>query len=360
MFYYVCKRCNYVSKQKIDMKRHLDKKKKCKLNPENICSLSNDEMYNLSLDKQVALPPKKNNKNIPEQILSVNDTYINDIINNNIQKTNNNFYSNKICTDTAYLDNENHIQKINRVEEIITSNTKQNIVVESNLLDNDDDSKHLCINCYRYFSTKSNLIKHQNRKICKMMQKDITINNNQETKNQHINNQKTINIININMNGIKGFDEDWDVSKIDIKKKIDILLSKYKFSKTLDNILSNDANLNVIINNDIGVVYKSEKNKYEPMARKEIMEKSMDKIYKHLKDFYEDIKESDIKEYSDNALDILSNEYNDIELKYTRYNKLEESKSKGDEALMYYYNKIKSEAEKKYYEMIEDEDINNY
>ena len=59
MFYYVCKRCNYVSKQKIDMKRHLDKKKKCKLNPENICCLSNDEMYNLSLDKQVALPQKK-------------------------------------------------------------------------------------------------------------------------------------------------------------------------------------------------------------------------------------------------------------------------------------------------------------
>ena len=159
---------------------------------------------------------------------------------------------------------------------------------------------------------------------------------------------------------LRGFDEDWDVSKIDIKKKIDILLSKYKFSKTLDNILSNDANLNVIINNDIGVVYKSEKNKYEPMAKKEIMEKSMDKIYKHLKDFYEDVKDSDIKEYSDHALDVLSNEYNDSELKYTRYNKLEESKSKGDEALMYYYNKIKPEAEKKYYEMIEDEDINNY
>jgi hypothetical protein len=364
MYYYVCKRCNYVSKQKIDIKRHLDKKKKCKLNPENMCILSNDEMYNLSLEKQEALPPKKTNKNITETTTSsVNDKYINDIINNNIQKTGSNSYTNKICTHTAYLDNENHIQKLNRKEEIITSNTEQNIIVESNiqkLLDNDDDSKHLCVNCYRYFSTKSNLIKHQNRKICKMMKKDITIHNNQETKNQHINNQQTINIININMNGIKGFDEDWDVSKIDIKKKIDILLSKYKFSKTLDNILSNDANLNVIINNDIGVVYKSEKNKYEPMAKKEIMEKSMDKIYKHLKDFYEDIKESDIKEYSDNALDILSNEYNDIELKYTRYNKLEESKTKGDEALMYYYNKIKTEAEKKYYEMIEDEDINNY
>ena len=53
MYYYVCKRCNYVSKQKIDMKRHLDKKKKCKLHPENICILSNDEMYNLSLDKNM-------------------------------------------------------------------------------------------------------------------------------------------------------------------------------------------------------------------------------------------------------------------------------------------------------------------
>lgn len=360
MYYYVCKRCNYVSKQKIDMKRHLEKQKKCKLNPENACKLSNDEMYNLSLEKQVALLPKKNNKNNNE---IDNNKYINDIINNNIQKTNNNSYSNKICTNTAYLDNENNIQKLNRKEEIITSNTEQNIVIENNITEleyEDDEAKHLCVNCYRYFSTKSNLIKHQNRKICKMMQKDITINNNQETNNQHINNQQTINIININMNGIKGFDEDWDVSKIDIKKKIDILLSKYKFSKTLDNILSNDANLNVIINNDIGVVYKSEKNKYEPMAKKEIMEKSMDKIYKHLKDFYEDIKESDIKEYSEHALDVLSNEYNDIELKYTRYNKLEESKSKGDEALMYYYNKIKPDAEKKYYEMIEDEDINNY
>ena len=318
MHYYVCKRCNYVSKQKIDMKRHLEKQKKCKIIPENICKLSNDEMYNLSLEKQIALPPKKNNKTSAEVD---NKKFINDIINNNIQKTNNNSYSNIICTNTAYLDNENNIQKLNRKEEIITSNTEQNIVIEndiSEIQDDDDEVKHLCINCYRYFSTKSNLIKHQNRKICKMMKKDITINNNQETNNQHINNQQTINIININMNGIKGFDEDWDVSKIDIKKKIDILLSKYKFSKTLDNILSNDANLNVIINNDIGVVYKSEKNKYEPMAKKEIMEKSMDKIYKHLKDFYEDVKESDIKEYSDHALDILSNEYNDIELKYTR------------------------------------------
>ena len=47
MHYYVCKRCNYVSKQKIDMKRHLEKQKKCKLNPENTCKLSNDEMYNI-------------------------------------------------------------------------------------------------------------------------------------------------------------------------------------------------------------------------------------------------------------------------------------------------------------------------
>ena len=29
MSYYKCHRCDYISKQKIDMKRHLDKKMKC-------------------------------------------------------------------------------------------------------------------------------------------------------------------------------------------------------------------------------------------------------------------------------------------------------------------------------------------
>jgi len=340
------------------MKRHLDKKKKCIAILENINGLTDEDIQNLSLEKQKMLSIKKNNKNIDE-LISENIS-LSDINDENIDNIDNKDKYNKTYTNTTYLDN-NNINKIDIKEEIYKSTNNTTISNDDDSINySDEDDKYLCDVCYRYFSTKSNLTKHKNRKICKMMKKDIIINNKNEINNQHINNQQTINIININMNGIKGFDEEWDVSKIDIKKKIDILLSKYKFSKTLDNILSNDANLNVIINNDSGVVYKSSKNKYEPMAKKEIMEKSMDKIYKHLKDFYEEIKESDIKEYSDGALDILSNEYNDIELKYKRYNKIDDSKFKAEEALLFYYNKIKAEAEKKYHQMIEDEDINKY
>ena len=84
--------------------------------------------------------------------------------------------------------------------------------------------------------------------------------------------------------------EEWDVSEIDNNKKGEILLSNSKFSKILENILQNDVNLNVILNdNDIGIVYKNNKKKYEPMTNKDIIEKSMNKVYKHLKDFYNEI-----------------------------------------------------------------------
>ena len=59
--------------------------------------------------------------------------------------------------------------------------------------------------------------------------------------------------------------------------------------KTLQNILKNEVNLNVIINEDKnGFVYKSVNKKYEPMGNDIIMQKSMDKIYKHLQSFYEE------------------------------------------------------------------------
>ena len=49
MFYYLCKRCNHMAKQKIEMKRHLDKNKKCDIVNEN--EYSENELYNMSLIK---------------------------------------------------------------------------------------------------------------------------------------------------------------------------------------------------------------------------------------------------------------------------------------------------------------------
>ena len=109
------------------------------------------------------------------------------------------------------------------------------------------------------------------------IKRDIThlINRNPEMYCDAI---KTINVD----QKLRGFDQDWDVSKINKSDILDILLNKHKFTKTLQNILKNEVNLNVIINNDKnGFVYKSENDKYEPMKEDQIMQQSMNKIYKN-------------------------------------------------------------------------------
>ena len=50
MSYYKCHRCDYISKQKIDMKRHLDKKIKCIIKNDN--NLNEIDLYNMSLIKK--------------------------------------------------------------------------------------------------------------------------------------------------------------------------------------------------------------------------------------------------------------------------------------------------------------------
>jgi hypothetical protein len=62
--YYKCKRCDFTSKQKNVMKKHLEKKKKCIIkNPEN--KLLDIQLYNLSLEKnndnKLLLNEKKEN-----------------------------------------------------------------------------------------------------------------------------------------------------------------------------------------------------------------------------------------------------------------------------------------------------------
>ena len=138
MFYYLCKRCNHMAKQKIEMKRHLDKNKKCDIVNEN--EYSENELYNMSLIKH-------------------------DIISKNDEKS-----------DEG----------------------------------GDDKKDNYCDKCNKFFYNKSNLKKHQKNNICN---KDTsnTVQNIGIQNNIINNNQK---IININISYPKGFDEEWDVSKI--------------------------------------------------------------------------------------------------------------------------------------------------
>lgn len=62
-------------------------------------------------------------------------------------------------------------------------------------------------------------------------------------------NNYTNNIISVNINLINSFEENWNTTHIDDKTKCFLLLNNSKFTATLENILENEVNLNVLLDN---------------------------------------------------------------------------------------------------------------
>ena len=114
--------------------------------------------------------------------------------------------------------------------------------------------------------------------------------------NTHNTNNITNNIINnININLIDrpiAFDKEWDLSGINNDEKLKILLSNYIYTSMLEHILHNDKNLNVILqkDEDLGLVYNNDNEKYILMKSDDILNKTMNKLYKHINDTKEDMK----------------------------------------------------------------------
>jgi len=319
MFYYLCKRCNHMTKQKIEMRRHLEKQKKCII-INNINNLSDNELYIISLQKLQI----KCNENI--------DLPVNINMNENINFTKN--------IDLP-VNIKKNMNKNKNIELPVNIKTNENIYST----DNTESIDNYCESCDKYFYNKSNLNKHVKKNVCnkKYNSQNINVQNNTNI----INNNN--NVVNINLNFPKGFNEEWDVSQIDYLKKVEILLSNSKFSKTLENILSNADNLNVILNdNNIGIVYNNLKNKYIPMTNKNIIELSMQKIYKHLKDFYFEINKNDMNGVNEDAL---KNELIILENKYTQFFKIEDAKNIVNNSFTHIYNEHKHDAQLKYVEI---------
>ena len=270
------------------------------------------------------------------------------------------FGKNKKCIiknkNNKLSDTELCIESLKKI--IINNDVDNDDNKDANKDDNKDDNKekNICTKCNKFFYSKSNLNKHQ-KNVCF---KETNINNIHNIQNIEINQNitnKIININNININYIKGFDEEWDVSKIDVEKKGEILLSNSKFSKTLENILQNDANLNVILSNDdAGIVYKNQKDKYKPMSNKDIIEKSMKKIYKHLKEFYNEIINNNINDLSETAL---LNEINELEKKYNKFFILEDVKNIVKNSFTLIFNKNKDKSSDIYNNIVNNENDND-
>ena len=151
-----------------------------------------------------------------------------------------------------------------------------------------NDKSIYCSNCNKNFLYKKSL-KNHNKKTC--------FNSLSKT------NSKNVSIV------INNFNDIWNTDHINDNDKLLLLFNKSQFSKTLQNILENEVNLNVIIDktNETGIVYNN--NTLQKMSVKEIIKKTMDKLFEQLKIFKNDLINSQLnieEKNLENAVNITS------------------------------------------------------
>jgi hypothetical protein len=113
----------------------------------------------------------------------------------------------------------------------------------------------------------------------------------------------------------------WDLTHIDTNMKYQLLNSKNKFSITLEFILENDKNCNVIINILSGKSLMFKNNKFIDISIKDIIKETVIKLHKLMIDFYNELfNDFDIKDINndyDVSLNNINNEIYDIYCKKT-------------------------------------------
>ena len=214
-----------------------------------------------------------------------------------------------------------------------------------------DDNKIKCNNCNINFTKKSNLLRHLKKCVIEVPEQQQPssnhIENHIETQyniaNQH-NISTTNNVIIVNSNNLRSFNEKWTIEHIDEYLRNNIFLSGTKYTDLLDEILKDKNNLNVIIEKDsnYGLIYKNEEELYVNMKVKEIIEKSMEKLYEQLNDLYSSIS-------NDNKMKIntkiIENEKKIMDNKYDNFcNNNNNTKSVVENLLASIYEKKKDEA----------------
>ena len=269
------------------MKRHLDRKIKC---PRVILSYKYGEnsLDDLSLEAIAE-------KNLV--ICKYNEMMDNIVIDSNLNKDNYiSYIDHKNCTECHYC--------------------KKAFFRKYEL------KRHILKGCkMKYSNNISNInVKNEQTNINNKIDNQ-QINNqqigNQQINNQHINNQQINNIsINLfNSPSITPFDNEWDVTDIDVQKKILLFLADNKYSKTMEEILKNNKNLNILFdkNSDSGLIYKNDIDKFTNMKSDEIIISIIYKLYSHLNNFYDDIKNNDfILSELDIHKDAIEKKYNDF------------------------------------------------
>ncbi len=267
-----------------------------------------------------------------------------------------------------YNDMKKHLsRKIKCIQDIELHKYSDDFVNEQSLLlkykENGDiekkpvikNNKIKCNNCNISFTKKSNLVRHLKK--CVIEEVPISTEQQQPHSNHienHIESQYNIanqhnisttnNVIIVNSNNLCSFNEKWTIEHIDEYLRNNIFLSGTKYTDLLDEILKNKNNLNVIIDKDsnYGLVYKNEDELYVNMKVKEIIEKSMEKLYEQLNDLYLSIGSENKMKVNTN---IIENEKKIIDDKYNNFcNNNNNTKSFVENLLASIYEKRKDEA----------------
>jgi hypothetical protein len=304
--------------------------------------ISDKELYDISLIKIFADENKDNLVFKNEDIkISNEDTKISN-------------EDTKILNEDIKILNEDNLNSTKN--DIIFDNLYENI-----LLNNETDN--ICKNCNKKYSRKDSLRRHILNYCNKKVNENEVINNTNINNNiNNINNIVNNNTLNINLGGTNGntkiipFDEDWDLSKIDINLKKSLLFSTIKYTQTMDEIFQNDSNFNVLIKDEknSGIVYKNEKEKLKEMSINDIVNNSMKKLHKYLKQFYEEIKNDN--KYNIN-IEYLDNELKNVESKYESFKESENTQKTVKDLMLSIYDKNKDKTCEIYENIIKKENI---
>jgi len=300
---YVCYRCNYDTTRKTSMYTHLSKQIKCSKKIESL-KYTDNELIKYSL-----IPYSEDNDCFKHHLYKVEktaDEFINEI--KSIFNQRRRVCNYCKCEFKKYKDLETHLFFC--------------IYIKSK-----DD-----------ISMKPSIIQHE--------QQIINYDNCNNTQNI----QNNINInIELPKDELVSFNDKWCVDHIDKNVKTLLFMSTYKYTKTLEYILQNDKNRNVLLDNSsqMGLIYEGEKNTFSEMKIEDIIDKSLKKLYEHLQEFHEDISKSNVCNFmlDDN---IIKENMSIIDKKINNYNDSERVKQVVTQNLSEIFNKYKTETKDKY------------
>ena len=207
-------------------------------------------------------------------------------------------------------------------------------------------NKYKCYRCDYTSNKKCNVINHLNRKkICKRSatctlsdnQIDLLNNSQFEKKNNNnnigytevininnnqINNVNNINIT-INIDNLKGFNQDWDISKIAKADELKIIFSNIMYTQLLELILKDELNSNVIIDEKTnhGIIFekKDQIETYEEIKIEKLVIESMKKLNKHLNEIYQNTFDDLQNDPNKNNLNVLNDFKESVQSKFDNF-----------------------------------------